>query len=470
MPITLFNPLRQHAAEFDMHFLPPRFREEDMEAAYRRTRFDETLVKNRIGLILGIITLGTLMLADALFFPWQEARWLIFSRLAVAWPCFISILVLSYTKHAQKFLKPAIAFSIIWVGFSILSNYFITSTALIQHYYVALIITMLFGFTYIHGNSLHALFTGTVIQLSYLLVCFLLPLPVGIAITSNLFLLAINVIGFSNNYSLEFSTRREFWIQHQLRKERENLRILNNELDLLVTKRTQQLEDSTAFIQQFNTGVANDLKAPLNSAHDYLGLFYQRNQDSFDAVSMELMNEINAHCNRVKSMIDSLVDYARLQETASRLTPLNSNFIVEIAIRRLYSEIRTAEAKIEVGELPTVMGDEGQLIILFTSLLSNAVKYHGDTKPYISIEAKHLGDSGLWQFCVADNGIGIPILGQAHLFQFFSRLHPTEAITGIGMGLAICKRIIEMHGGEIWVESEPNSGSRFYFTLKDVEQ
>ena len=256
-----------------------------------------------------------------------------------------------------------------------------------------------------------------------------------------------------------------YWSAEAVAQERENLRILNLKLDELVSQRTRELHDSNAFMENFNTVVAKDLRAPLNAANDYLSMLADRNRTLFDAVSQEYIREMTGRLHRVRSMIDSLLDYSQLRDASHLHTNVDTNFILTFAVRRQRAAIQESDAQIESDDLPVVSGDEGQLITVFTNLISNAIKYRREVKPVIHITAHKLSVGDRWRFAFADNGLGIDAQDQPHLFEFFTRFHSAESNAGMGMGLAICKRIVELHGGDIWVESVPGVGSTFFFTL-----
>jgi light-regulated signal transduction histidine kinase (bacteriophytochrome) len=136
------------------------------------------------------------------------------------------------------------------------------------------------------------------------------------------------------------------------------------------------------------------------------------------------------------------------------------------AVAGLEESIRESGAQITRGELPTVMGDRSQLVQLMQHLLANALKFHGATPPRVEVRAEREGEA--WHICVRDNGIGIDPKHHERIFEIFQRLHDQQRYPGAGMGLAICRRVVHRHGGRIWVNSEPERGSSFHFTLPDA--
>jgi len=158
-----------------------------------------------------------------------------------------------------------------------------------------------------------------------------------------------------------------------------------------------------------------------------------------------------------------LLEYSRVGRSRKPFQLTDCNHAVEQALANLQGAIRETQAVVTYSELPAVMGDISQLVQLFQNLVGNSIKYRHDAPPVVHITAcKQEKD---WLFSVSDNGIGIATQHQARIFQIFQRLHTQKEYSGTGIGLAICQKIVERHGGYIWVESKPGQGSNFYFTL-----
>ncbi|MCA8991035.1 MAG: hypothetical protein KDA88_03610 [Planctomycetaceae bacterium] len=162
-------------------------------------------------------------------------------------------------------------------------------------------------------------------------------------------------------------------------------------------------------------------------------------------------------------MINDLLTYARVESRSRPFEPTNLNAVVDDVITLLYAEIRDADGEVTHGELPTVMGDESQLSQLLQNLIGNGLKYHGDAPPQVFIAAESNGIE--WTISVRDNGIGIDEKHYEKIFEIFRRLHGQDKYPGTGIGLAVCRRIVNRHGGRIWLESEPGKGTTFYFTI-----
>ena len=157
------------------------------------------------------------------------------------------------------------------------------------------------------------------------------------------------------------------------------------------------------------------------------------------------------------------MSYTHLDSRSRPFAPVSMNEVVGEVVANLHSSIKDANAELDLGELPTVFGDRTQFVQLFQNLIGNAIKFHGDDPPHVRIRAE-MNDSD-WHFVVDDNGIGIDPKHHKTIFDVFRRLHHRSEQPGNGIGLAICRRIVHRHRGQIWVESDPGSGSRFSFTL-----
>jgi light-regulated signal transduction histidine kinase (bacteriophytochrome) len=169
---------------------------------------------------------------------------------------------------------------------------------------------------------------------------------------------------------------------------------------------------------------------------------------------------------RMQSLINGLLEYSRIGTQGRKPQKVNSKEVLDEALARLHASIGESGAKITADDLPTVYFDDMQLMRLFQNLIGNAIKFHSDQPPQIHVSA--VRQDTAWRFAVRDNGIGIEPQYAERIFMIFQRLHTRKAYPGTGIGLSICKKIIERHGGKIWVESAQGQGSTFYFTVPDT--
>jgi len=228
-------------------------------------------------------------------------------------------------------------------------------------------------------------------------------------------------------------------------------------------KSNQELARSNAELEQFAYVASHDLQAPLATIASYAQLLEKRYKDQLDSKASKFIDNIVHGCTRMQTLIDDLLEYSRVGRSRKPFQLTDCNHAVEQALANLQGAIRETQAVVTVSELPAVMGDISQLVQLFQNLVGNSIKYRHDAPPVVHITAcKQEKD---WLFSVSDNGIGIATQHQARIFQIFQRLHTQKEYSGTGIGLAICQKIVERHGGYIWVESKPGQGSTFYFTV-----
>jgi PAS domain S-box-containing protein len=228
----------------------------------------------------------------------------------------------------------------------------------------------------------------------------------------------------------------------------------------------QNLERSNAELDQFAYVASHDLKEPLILLSAYARLLEERHGEALDEEGLTFLGHVREEARRMKTMIDDLLDYSRLETRAEVASPVDLAETLDTALRTLAPRIEEAGAKIEVeAPLPVVQGNPAQFERLFRNLLSNAIKFHRDAPPLVNVSAESV--DGEWVVTVRDNGIGIDPGKERQIFDVFQRLHSQEEYGGTGMGLAICKRIVERHGGRIWVESAPGGGSAFKFALPE---
>ena len=230
-------------------------------------------------------------------------------------------------------------------------------------------------------------------------------------------------------------------------------------------KSNQELARSNAELEQFAYVASHDLQAPLATIASYAQLLEKRYKDQLDSQAIKFIGNIVQGCTRMQTLIDDLLEYSRVGRSHKPFQIINCNHAFQQAIANLQGAIRDTQAVVTYSELPAVMGDISQLVQLFQNLVGNALKYRRDAPPTVYITAYKQENN--WLFSVSDNGIGIALQHQERIFQIFQRLHTQREYSGTGIGLAICQKIVERHGGCIWVESEPGQGSTFHFTLAD---
>ena len=227
-----------------------------------------------------------------------------------------------------------------------------------------------------------------------------------------------------------------------------------------------KLETSNERLERFAYITSHDLKEPLRMVSSYLRLLEGRYADDLDEDAEEFIEFAVDGADRMRNMIEDLLAYSRIDTHGEPFEPVDCGAVVDRTLENLHVAVEETDATVEVGDLPTVPGDENQLLQLFQNLVENAIKYRGDDPPTIEISAERL--DGAWRFSVADDGIGMEPDDTERIFEIFNRLHGVGEYDGTGIGLSLCQRIVERHGGEIRVESEPGEGSTFSFTLSST--
>lgn len=232
---------------------------------------------------------------------------------------------------------------------------------------------------------------------------------------------------------------------------------------LELEKTVGELKRSNADLEQFAYVASHDLQEPLRMVASYTQLLAKRYTGKLDADADEFIGYAVEGANRMQRLIQDLLAYSRVMKQDRAVDRVNCNELLKEVIENLQLAINESRAVVTCENLPTVMADRSQLGQVFQNLIGNAIKFRSEDLPWVHVSAERRTDE--WFFSVRDNGIGIDPQYADRIFVVFNRLHNREEYPGTGIGLAICKRIIERHGGYIWVKSQLGKGATFYFTL-----
>ena len=228
---------------------------------------------------------------------------------------------------------------------------------------------------------------------------------------------------------------------------------------------SDDLARSNAELQSFAYVASHDLREPLRTIASFLEILKMDYGDKLDAQARDHIERTVRASKRLHDMIDDLLSFSRLETRKKAFTEVDLKDVLVLAERDLNATITEHGAKVSAESLPVVSADDQQMVILFRNLIDNAVKFHGSEPPKVKIEAKRRKDE--WLISVKDNGIGVDQANFNKIFDMFVRLHSWKDYPGNGIGLSMCKKIVERHGGRIWLESEQGKGTTFFFTLPD---
>jgi PAS domain S-box-containing protein len=243
----------------------------------------------------------------------------------------------------------------------------------------------------------------------------------------------------------------------------------NRQLQEEIAERKRVAEDlarSNKDLEQFAYVASHDLQEPLRIVSGYLQLIERRYKGKLAAEADEFINFAVDGAARMQSLIQDLLAYSRVGTQGRRFAPTDCENVFERAVGNLGRAVADSAATVTHDPLPTVLADATQLVQVFQNLIGNAIKFRGAEPPRIHVAARP--QDGRWLFSVRDNGIGVEPQYAERIFVLFQRLHPRDKYPGTGIGLSVCQRIIERHGGRIWVESKPGEGSTFHFTLSQA--
>lgn len=245
--------------------------------------------------------------------------------------------------------------------------------------------------------------------------------------------------------------------------ERKNGEILLKELNKSLEKKAAELQASNAELERFAYVASHDLQEPLRMVTSFMGLLKKRYQHQLDDSGRQYIQFAVDGAERMKKLILDLLIFSQVDTNKEAMKVIDCNELVEVVKQDLLPSITESKAKLEISPLPRVKGNKSQLHQLFQNLIGNAIKYRNERTPVVKINCEEKNNH--WQFCIQDNGIGIDPKYFEKIFVIFQRLHHKEIYSGTGIGLAISRKIVERHGGSIWVESEQGKGTAFYFTI-----
>jgi light-regulated signal transduction histidine kinase (bacteriophytochrome) len=234
-----------------------------------------------------------------------------------------------------------------------------------------------------------------------------------------------------------------------------------------LTRTMEELERSNRELEQFAYVASHDLREPLRMVASYVKLLEKKYGGKLDQTAREFIWYAVDGADRMARLIDDLLTFSRVGTHGKQPVPTDAEAVFQVVQRNLQVAVQEKSARLTHDPLPAVMADENQLVQLLQNLCANALKFCKDRTPQVHVGVKRV--DGMYVFSVRDNGIGIAPQHQQRIFQIFQQLHSHDEYEGTGIGLAVCKRIVERHGGKLWVESQVGEGATFYFTLAGAE-
>lgn len=273
------------------------------------------------------------------------------------------------------------------------------------------------------------------------------------------FYMQVELMAFKSLFFIQKKT------ENALRTSEDKLKELSSSLEIRVRQRTFELERSNQELERFSYITSHDLQEPLRKIKNFTELLAQRYENQLDEKGQKYIGYIVDGASRMQQLITDILTYSRLGRSDYSFASIPVTHIIEQACANLQIKIQENHAQITYDELPTVVANATLLSQLFQNLLDNALKFHGPEPPHIHISAQR--EAHAWLFSVQDNGIGFEQQFADRIFIMFQRLHSRDEYPGTGIGLAICKKVMDFHGGKISVRAAPDHGSVFSFSIPD---
>lgn len=260
--------------------------------------------------------------------------------------------------------------------------------------------------------------------------------------------------------------------KEELKSFLENVKSRNEELEGIVEKRTQKLKESNQELvrsnrdlEQFAYIASHDLQEPLRVVGSFVGLLKRRYEDRLDEAAMEYIEFAADGVNRMSKLINNLLTFSKVGRKGIEFKMASLNNLLDIKLLDLSQRIKERNVDIQIDDLPRIYCEKNQLGMVFYNLINNAIKFNNQSFPIVKISVHDDAPKDFWKFSVTDNGIGIAPEFQEKIFEIFRRLHKRQEFEGTGIGLALCKKVVNSHGGKIWVESIEGKGTSFFFTI-----
>jgi signal transduction histidine kinase len=292
------------------------------------------------------------------------------------------------------------------------------------------------------------------------------PHNIAVFLTYLLGALTIVIISSAMHRARERAILRQIELEREMSERvqaEEALRKAHDELELRVQERTAELARSNAELQQFAYVASHDLQEPLRMVSNFTQLLAERYDAKLDSDGREFIAFAVEGATRMQTLVQDLLSLSRVGTRGRNLEMVRLDQAVDRAVANLEFSIQETGASVTHDELPEVMADSSQMMQLFQNLIGNGIKFKGAEPPRVHITASRNGKE--WTFSVRDNGIGFEPQYADRIFSVFQRLHSRDEYQGNGIGLSICRKIVERHQGRIWAESIPGSGATFYFTM-----
>ncbi len=423
---------------------------EENEILFLKKYFADSIIQFRLAFLMVTILYGAFGYLDSIVVP-EYANLFYIIRFYIVVPLLSFVILLSFTRFFSKIWQILLLISFIVAGGGIS-----VMTMLVPEnyaYYAGMMLIFSAGYFFIKLRFFLASIAGwTTLLIFNIGAVFYADAGSMILISNNFFFVSANLIGMFAAYNIEYFARRDFFMNQELDRQKVVLEEVNKNLEI----RTKEIE-------QLSYIASHDLQEPLRTLTSFAQLIKEEYAGKLDAEGDKYIDFIYNSAGRMKEMVTGLAEYSYLGKASSKVS-VDCNEIVKEALADLFDSIKTSHARISAQELPTIRGYQTEMRLLFQNLVINAIKFQKKGMvPEITISAEMRKKE--WLFSVKDNGIGIDEKNKDKIFVIFRRMHNHSEYKGTGIGLAHCKKIVEMHGGKIWVESSPGAGSTFLFTI-----